>query len=72
MSLHANPKYNPPEMRGLLIGHGMKADTPDMLADAFRLGWAAAKGITKVTRCENCNCEFGDADCNRINICGTQ
>lgn len=66
MSLHKDPHHNSPEIHGALRAHGMKTDQPDILADAFRLGWAANTPNWEAQRCAECDCEFGGADCNWI------
>jgi len=42
MSLHNKPEYNTPDIIAALKTHGMKADSPSQLSDAFRLGYAYA------------------------------
>lgn len=66
MTLHNKEKFNPPGVISALKAHGLKTHLPCQLADAFRLGWLAAQPDWKPQRCENCNCEHGQADCNEI------
>ena len=42
MSLHNKPKYQIPELIESLKAHGLDADKPSQLSDAFRTGWVAA------------------------------
>jgi hypothetical protein len=66
MSLHNNPEFNTPEIISGLKAHGMPVDTPSMLSDAFRLGHLSAAPDWKADRCDECDCEFGGADCTWI------
>lgn len=66
MSYHNKPDLNPPGMSAALVAHGFSADQPDPMADAFRLGWAAAQPGWKPQRCTECDCEHGGADCSWI------
>ena len=42
MSLHTKPEHSTPAIKEALKAHGMESEKPSMLADGFRLGWAAA------------------------------
>jgi hypothetical protein len=66
MSMHNKPEYNTPEIIAALIAHGMSAQEPSMLSDAFRSGYLAAHTDWKSQRCAECDCKFGGADCNWI------
>ena len=66
MSLHNSEDYNDAETVAALIAHGLPANTPSQLADAFRLGRASAAPDWKPQRCAECNCRYGEADCNWI------
>lgn len=66
MTLHNKPEYNSPEIRRRLVAHGMNPDEPDMLADAFRLGFLSNTPDWEPQRCAECDCEFGQASCNWI------
>ena len=68
MTLHNRPEHNTPEIISALKAHGLAVDKPDMLSDAFRLGWAAASPDWKPQRCAECSCKHGGADCNQIRI----
>ena len=50
MSYHNKPKYNTPDLVAALKAHNLKVDTPDILADAFRLGWVAAMKNVEETK----------------------
>jgi len=43
MSLHNNEEFNTVEIKAALKKHGFATDMPSQLADAFRVGWIAAK-----------------------------
>lgn len=45
MSMHRQD--DGPELTKALEDHGMPTDTPSLLADAFRLGWAAKTTATE-------------------------
>ncbi len=66
MSLHNSPEHNTDCIIAAMKAHGLRTDGPDMMADAFRLGWAAAAPNWRPQRCDECNCEFGGADCSWI------
>lgn len=42
MGLHADPKYNTPEIVRGLKAHSMEVSNPSMMSDAFRLGFVFA------------------------------
>jgi len=63
MSMHNNPNFNTPEIQSALICHGMPANEPNILADAFRSGWLAAQPGWEPGRCMGCTCEHGGLDC---------
>jgi len=66
MTLHNESEHNSPEVVAALKAHGMDADKPSHLADAFRLGWAARDPAWAADRCAECNCENGGAECDWI------
>jgi hypothetical protein len=66
MTLHNNPEFNTPEMLAAMKAHGMTVDAPSQVADAFRLGWMAAQPGWQASRCAECECENGGAECNWI------
>jgi hypothetical protein len=66
VSLHNRPEHNTPEIVAALKAHGFRVGTPDIGADAFRLGRASAAPGWKPQRCAECDCEFGGADCSWI------
>jgi hypothetical protein len=68
MSLHNKPEFNSPEIRDLLLAHGFDPDKPSLTADAFRMGFTAAQPDYKVSRCENCTCDVGGAQCHAIKM----
>ena len=70
MTLHKEPKFNTPDLIAAMKAHGMKTDGPDILSDAFRLGWAANTPGWTPSRCEDCNCTYGGADCKHVRIVG--
>lgn len=66
MSLHNRPEYNTPEIVAALRAFGIDPEKPSQLADAFRLGWTAAQPGWRPSRCAECTCEFGGAQCDWI------
>ena len=69
MSFHDHQKYpehNTPAIVAALKAHGMEANSPSMLSDAFRLGMLSADPDWKPQRCAECDCDYGGADCNWI------
>lgn len=64
MSLHNKPEFNTPEIIARLKAHGMEVDTPSMMSDAFRLGFLSASPDWQPSRCEDCTCDYGGADCS--------
>jgi hypothetical protein len=42
MSLHNKPEYNHEAVKSAMKAHGLETESPSVIADGFRLGWAAA------------------------------
>lgn len=66
MSLHNRPEHNTTAIVAAMVAHGIEPDQPSQIADAFRLGWAAAQPGWQPERCAECDCEVGGMGCNWI------
>lgn len=66
MSLHNDPEHNDEKTIAALVAHGFKVGSPDILADAFRLGRASARAGWEPPRCAECDCKYGGAACRWI------